>query len=150
MNCYRIFIRDISSRRFIGFCHHILTNARQNVYSTCCVVTTSLILIGTDKIDVVWTMRIHRCTHYCRTWIYGIVLQNWDKHLVTKRPKNEKWVCGCILNMSILSLLCQGSFTLNFVVIRNIHFFIIFLLNDIIYILFHLSNNHILYISVRS
>ena len=32
--------------------------------------------------------------------------------------------------------LCQGSFVLNFVVIRNIHFIIIFL-NDIIDILFH-------------
>ena len=138
MNFCRIFIRDISSRRFIGFCHHILTNARQNVYSTCSVVTTSLILIGTDKIDVVWTMRIHRCTDYCR-------------------PKNEKWVCGgCFLNMSILSLLCQGSFMLNFVVIRDIHFIIIFLLNCIIYILiyilFHLSNTYVLYLSgiVRS
>ena len=32
-----------------------------------------------------------------------------------------------ILNMWILSLLCQGSFVLNFVVIRDIHFIIIFL-----------------------
>ena len=37
-----------------------------------------------------------------------------------------------ILNMGILCLLCQGSFVLNFVVIRDIHFIIVFLLNDII------------------
>ena len=42
-----------------------------------------------------------------------------------------------ILNMWILSLLCQGSFVLNFVVIRNIHFIIVFLLNDIIDIIFY-------------
>ena len=53
-----------------------------------------------------------------------------------------------ILNMWILSLLCQGSFVLNFVVIRNIHFIIIFLLNDIIDILFHLSNTYVLYLFV--
>ena len=41
------------------------------------------------------------------------------------------------LNMWILSFLCQGNFVLNFVVIRNIHFIIVFLLNDIIDILFH-------------
>ena len=52
-----------------------------------------------------------------------------------------------ILNMWILSLLCQGSFVLNFVVIRNIHFIIVFLLNDIIDILFYLSNTYVLYIS---
>ena len=44
------------------------------------------------------------------------------------------------LNMWILSLLCQGSFVPNFVVIRDIHFIIVFLLNDIIDILLHLSN----------
>ena len=49
-----------------------------------------------------------------------------------------------ILNMWILRLLCQGSFVLNFVVIRNIHFIIIFLLNDIIDILFHFSNTYVL------
>ena len=56
------------------------------------------------------------------------------------------------LNMWILSLLCQGSFVLNFVVIRNIHFIIVFLLNYIIDILFHLSNTYVLYLSgiVRS
>ena len=56
------------------------------------------------------------------------------------------------LNMWILCLLCQGSFVLNFVVIRNIHFIIVFFLNDIIDILFHLSNTYVLYISgiVRS
>ena len=56
------------------------------------------------------------------------------------------------LNMWILSLLCQGSFVLNFVVIRNIHFIIVFLLNDIIDILFHLSNTCVFYLSgiVRS
>ena len=53
------------------------------------------------------------------------------------------------LNMWILSFLCQGNFVLNFVVIRNIHFII---LNDIIDILFHLSNTYVLYLSgiVRS
>ena len=35
----------------------------------------------------------------------------------------------------------------NFVVIRDIHFIIVFLLNDIIDILFHLSNTYILHIS---
>ena len=57
-----------------------------------------------------------------------------------------------ILNMWILSLLCQGSFVLNFVLIRNIHFIIVFLLNDIIDILFYLSNTYVLYLSgiVRS
>ena len=57
-----------------------------------------------------------------------------------------------ILNMWILSLLCQGSFVLNFVVIRDIHFIIVFLINDIIDILFHLSNTYVLYLSgnVRS
>ena len=56
------------------------------------------------------------------------------------------------LNMWILSLLCRGSFVLNFVIIRNIHFIIVFLLNDIIDILFHLSNTDVLYLSgiVRS
>ena len=49
------------------------------------------------------------------------------------------------LNMWILSLLCQGSFVLNFVVIRDIHFIIVFLLNDIIGI--HLSNTYVLYLS---
>ena len=41
---------------------------------------------------------------------------------------------------------------LNFVVILNIHFIIVFLLNDIIDILFHLSNTYVLYLSgiVRS
>ena len=41
---------------------------------------------------------------------------------------------------------------LNFVVIRDIHFIIVFLLNDIIDILFHLSNTYVLYLSgiVRS
>ena len=48
------------------------------------------------------------------------------------------------LNMWILSFLCQGNFVLNFVVIRNIHFII---LNDIIDILFHLSNTYVLYLS---
>ena len=43
------------------------------------------------------------------------------------------------LNMWILSFLCQGNFVLNFVVVRNIHFII---LNDIIDILFHLSNTY--------
>ena len=52
-----------------------------------------------------------------------------------------------ILIMWILSLLCQGSFMLNFVVIRDIHFIIVFLLNDIIDILFHLSNTYVLYLS---
>ena len=48
--------------------------------------------------------------------------------------------------------LCQGSFVLNFVVIRDIHFIIVFLLNDIIDIIFHLSNTYVLYLSgiVRS
>ena len=57
-----------------------------------------------------------------------------------------------ILNMWIFSLLCQGSFVLNFIVIRNIHFIIVFLLNDIIDILFYLSNTYVLYLSgiVRS
>ena len=57
-----------------------------------------------------------------------------------------------ILNMWIFSPLRQGSFVLNFVVIRNIHFIIVFLLNDIIDILFHLSNTYVLYLSgiVRS
>ena len=56
------------------------------------------------------------------------------------------------LNMWILRLLCQGSFVLNFVVIRDIHFIIVFLLNDIIDIIFHLSNTYVLYLSgiVRS
>ena len=56
------------------------------------------------------------------------------------------------LNMLILSLLCQGSFMLNFVVIRDIHFIIVFLLKDIIDIIFHLSNTYVLYLSgiVRS
>ena len=54
--------------------------------------------------------------------------------------------------MWILCLLCQGSFVLNFVVIRDIHFIIVFLLNDIIDILFYLSNTYVLYLSgiVRS
>ena len=52
-----------------------------------------------------------------------------------------------ILNMWILCLLCQGSFVPNFVVIRDIHFIIVFLLNDIIDILFHLSNTYVLYLS---
>ena len=54
--------------------------------------------------------------------------------------------------MWILRLLCQGSFVLNFVVIRDIHFIIVFLLNDIIDIIFHLSNTYVLYLSgiVRS
>ena len=51
-----------------------------------------------------------------------------------------------ILNMWILSLLCQGSFMLNFVIIRDIHFIIVFLLNDIIDIIFHLSNTYVLYL----
>ena len=51
------------------------------------------------------------------------------------------------LNMWILCLLCQGSFVPNFVVIRDIHFIIVFLLNDIIDILFHLSNTYVLYLS---
>ena len=57
-----------------------------------------------------------------------------------------------ILNMWILSLLCQGSFVLNFVVIRDVHVIIVFLLNDIIDILFYLSNTYVLYLSgnVRS
>ena len=56
------------------------------------------------------------------------------------------------LNIWILCLSCQGSIMLNFVVIRNIHFIIVFLLNDIIDILFHLSNTYVLYLSgiVRS
>ena len=45
-----------------------------------------------------------------------------------------------ILNILILSLLCLGSYVLNFVIVHNIHFIIIFLLNDIIDILFHWSN----------
>ena len=52
-----------------------------------------------------------------------------------------------LLNMWILRLLCQGSFVLNFVVIRDIHFIIVFLLKDIIDILFHLSNTYVLYVS---
>jgi len=52
-----------------------------------------------------------------------------------------------ILNMWILRLLCQGSFVLKFVVIRDIHFIIVFLLNDITDILFHLSNSYVLYLS---
>ena len=39
------------------------------------------------------------------------------------------------LNMRILSLLSQGSFVRNFVVIRNIHLIFVFLLNDIMDIL---------------
>ena len=51
------------------------------------------------------------------------------------------------LNMWILSLLCQGSFMLNFVVIRDIHFIVVFLLKDIIDIIFHLSYTYILHLS---
>ena len=52
-----------------------------------------------------------------------------------------------ILNILILSLLCLGSYLHNFVIVRNIPFIIFFLLNDIIVILFHLSNTYVLNLS---
>ena len=51
-----------------------------------------------------------------------------------------------ILNIWILILLCQGSFMLNIVVIRNIHFIIIFVLNDIIYIILQMFNALVFYL----
>ena len=51
-----------------------------------------------------------------------------------------------VLNMWILNLLCQGSFMLNFIVICDIHFTIIFVLNDIIGFLFQMFNTLVLYL----